>query len=315
MEIPPKGWGAVEILIWDLTNSLIKAGNNVLIVNTSDRNSIINQVNDFNPDFIHIHYDEYFDIEPYIKCNNIAITSHYGYIEYPQFYDPGYWRILQGFRTLKRASIFALSLGIANVYKSLGFPESRISVVPNGVNYHQFNKTFNPKYPERSLCLGKIEPRKMQAYYQDIPNLYFAGPIVDHQFHNMDQYLGPFSKEDLYTNLTEYANLVLVSNGEAHPLVCAEALSAGLGLVVSRQAASNLDDTKKFITVIEPENLLDKSYISAKIIENRLISLDSRQEILDYARDNFDWDNIVSKYYLPSIVKTINENKNSNSSL
>ena len=34
MEIPPKGWGAVEILIWDQYSALKKIGHSVFIVNT-----------------------------------------------------------------------------------------------------------------------------------------------------------------------------------------------------------------------------------------------------------------------------------------
>ena len=33
MPIPPPGWGAVEVLIWDYYNSLTKLGHNVVIIN------------------------------------------------------------------------------------------------------------------------------------------------------------------------------------------------------------------------------------------------------------------------------------------
>ena len=56
--IPPVGWGAVETLIWDMRNALIKLGHEVDIVNTTDPNKIIQQINNYNPDFVHIHYDD-----------------------------------------------------------------------------------------------------------------------------------------------------------------------------------------------------------------------------------------------------------------
>ena len=34
MPIPPKAWGAVEILIWDYYNELTRMGNDVTIINT-----------------------------------------------------------------------------------------------------------------------------------------------------------------------------------------------------------------------------------------------------------------------------------------
>ena len=36
MPIPPTGWGAVEILIWDYYNELKKLGHSVMIINTKD---------------------------------------------------------------------------------------------------------------------------------------------------------------------------------------------------------------------------------------------------------------------------------------
>ena len=57
MPIPPVGWGAVEILIWDYYQELIKLGHEVQIVNTPNQKEIITQVNEFNPDFVHLQYD------------------------------------------------------------------------------------------------------------------------------------------------------------------------------------------------------------------------------------------------------------------
>ena len=56
MPIPPKGWGAVEILIWDYKEILEKLGHSVTIINTPDPNDIINSVNKLNADFVHIQY-------------------------------------------------------------------------------------------------------------------------------------------------------------------------------------------------------------------------------------------------------------------
>ena len=36
MPIPPKGWGAVESLIWDMANALKDLGQEVQIINTTD---------------------------------------------------------------------------------------------------------------------------------------------------------------------------------------------------------------------------------------------------------------------------------------
>ena len=64
-------------------------------------------------------------------------------------------------------------------------------------------------------------------------------------------------KKLLYKELTDYGNLVLLSDGEAHPLVCMEAFCAGLGVVVCEWGKANLDVDKKFITVIPEKHIND----------------------------------------------------------
>jgi hypothetical protein len=41
MPIPPKGWGAIEILTWDYKCELEKLGHKVEIVNTTNRSSFL----------------------------------------------------------------------------------------------------------------------------------------------------------------------------------------------------------------------------------------------------------------------------------
>jgi hypothetical protein len=167
-----------------------------------------------------------------------------------------------------------------------------------------FRVTDDPKHSEASIYLAKIDHRKRQFLFQKIESLYYAGNIADNRFDQSKNYLGEWDKHTLYKNLTEYGNLVLLSDGEAHPLVCMEAFAAGLGIVVSEWATANLDLKKEFITVIPEEKVTDTKYVEEKIIENRKYSVDHRQEILDYSKQ-FEWCRILSDYYLPNIEKVI----------
>jgi glycosyltransferase involved in cell wall biosynthesis len=301
MSIPPKGWGAVEILIWDYKETLEKFGHEVLIVNTPNLNEIIEKVNNYEPDFVHIQYDDFYPICEYIKCENKAITSHFGYLDQINKYGSHYSRIFQGFLQLRNTKIFALSPSIAEVYKRYGYIAEKISVVPNGVREDLFRFDEECLYPDRSIYLAKIDQRKRQSSFQSIPSLYFAGNIADNGFRVNENYLGEWNKEHLYENLTKYANLVLLSDGEAHPLVCLEAMSAGLGLVISEWATANLDLSLPFIDVIPENKINDIEYVSRIIVENREKSLSMRKEIREYVIKNFSWTKIVSDYYLKNI--------------
>lgn len=298
MPIPPTGWGAVEILIWDYKQTLEKLGHEVLIVNTRDMNEIVRQCNEYNPDFVHVQYDEFWQVCDFLNCPNVAITSHFGYIDQPNRYDGYYNFIMNGFISMRKGKIFALSPSIAEQYRSRGFDESRLFVVPNGVRDDLFRFDPNCVLPEESIYLAKIEPRKRQFMFQHIEGLNFAGNVIDNRFDTSSQrYLGEWSKPQLYENLTKYANLVLLSDGEAHPLVCLEAMSAGLGLVISECATANLDTNLPFIDVVPESRIADTDYVRTVIVENRKKSVQMRDEIRRYAVDNFSWDNIVKEHF------------------
>jgi glycosyltransferase involved in cell wall biosynthesis len=302
MPIPPTGWGAVEILVWDTKCALEELGHEVQIINTKDHRQIINGINAFVPDFVHVHYDEFIPIIPYIQYPN-AITSHFGYLERKEMFG-GYANVANQFQEIK-PNVFCLSAGIQTVYNVMfNIPKDNVYLTPNGVNTSKFNYKEIPKYPDRSLYLAKIDYRKRQHMFQSIDSLWFAGNLADNRFNIDKNYLGEWSKETLYDELTEYGNLVLLSDGEAHPLVCMEALAAGLGIVVCEWGKANLDLNEKFITVIPEDKIEDVNYVEQKIIENREYSINHRQEIVEYSK-KFDWKEVIKTHYIPSVETVI----------
>jgi hypothetical protein len=186
----------------------------------------------------------------------------------------------------------------------LNIPEDKLFLTPNGVNRSKFNYVDNPEYPDRSIYLAKIDYRKRQFMFQSISSLWYAGNISDGRFDTSKNYLGEWNKDTLYEDLTQYGNLVLLSDGEAHPLVCMEALSAGLGVVVCEWGRANLDTSKEFITIIPENKISDLEYVENKIIENREYAVNNRKKIIEYSK-KFDWKEILQRYYIPSIEKII----------
>ena len=112
----------------------------------------------------------------------------------------------------------------------------------------------------------------------------------------------------MHKNLTEYGNLVLLSDGEAHPLVCLEAFAAGLGVVVSEWAAANLDTTKEFIDVIPEDKISDIEYVEDTIRLNREFSVHNREYVREYGRE-FEWTNVIENHYLPVVEKLVSAAK------
>ena len=302
MPIPPKGWGAVESLIWDMANALKDLGQEVQIINTTDPNKVLAAIKEFDPDFVHINYDDFIVLYPHIDKPK-AMTSHFGYLERPDMMN-GYVNIFNKFQEI-RPNVFCLSEGIKNIYKVFSnFPEEKLFVTPNGVNVDAFNFKEEPAHPHRSMYLAKVDYRKRQHLFQNIDSLWFAGNIVDERYDTKNNYLGEWTKDQLYKELTDYGNLVLLSDGEAHSLVIMEAFAAGLGVVISEYARANLDLDKKFITLIPEKKIKDIDYVEGQIIRNREYSIKHRDEIREYGKQ-FAWKKMLKEHYLPSIEKLI----------
>ena len=302
MPIPPKGWGAVESLIWDMANALKDLGQEVQIINTTDPNKVLAAIKEFDPDFVHINYDDFIVLYPHIDKPK-AMTSHFGYLERPDMMN-GDVNIFNKFQEMK-PNVFCLSEGIKNIYKLFSnFPEEKLFVTPNGVNVDAFNFKEEPAHPHRSMYLAKVDYRKRQHLFQNIDSLWFAGNIVDERYDTKNNYLGEWTKDKLYEELTDYGNLVLLSDGEAHSLVIMEAFAAGLGVVISEYARANLDLDKKFITLIPEKKIKDIDYVEGQIIRNREYSIKHRDEIREYGKQ-FAWKKMLKEHYLPSIEKLI----------
>ena len=299
--LPPQGWGAVESIVWDYYENLVKRNIDVHIINQSNTANIINECNVVSYDVIHIMYDDYITVVPYINCKKILYTSHFAYITHPEF-EHHYSHYFHGIfkKVIEYQSyihIHAISEQIISIYQKHGYHSNTISLLHNGAREDLFRYTETPTKKNKSIYIAKIEQRKRQYKYQSIPNIDFVGNYHDSSFScENSNYLGEWDKSTLYENITDYANLILLSDGEEDPLVVKEALIAGLGVVVSEYGSANLDFSKEYITVIPNEKIDDNVYITTEIEKNRLISIENRSEIQKYALEIFAWNKIIDDY-------------------
>ena len=298
--IPPTGWGAVESVIWDYYINL-KSSHDVTIINNQNLKEVIVQVNSVEYDMVHIMYDDHVIITPYLKCNKIFYTSHYAYLTHINFEETQQWYFKNIFQHViankERLKLNVISDQIKKVYVRYGFPSNKINVLHNGSREDQFKYHVNPINQGKSIYLAKIEERKKQYIYQSIPNIDFVGNYHNSSFDiSQSNYLGEWNKDKLYSNISHYGNLVLLSDGEADPLVVKEALISGLGVVVSECAAANLDSSKEFITIIPNDKLTNIHYVNEEIVKNREISINQREQIREYGVKVFSWKNVIKRY-------------------
>lgn len=297
MPIPPIGWGAVEILIWDYHNELTRLGHQVTIINTKDRDEIVRQCNGAAFDFVHLHYDVYYDVLDKLTCANIAITSHYPYIDQPgQHWKDGYTNIFTFLCSQTKYYNFVLADKDKDTFIRYGAKVSKINKIKNGIDSEKFSFLPMPIY-NKTMYLGQITPRKNQAKYQNIPTIEFVGGCIDPNFNKLGlSYWGEWPRDKIQQCLTKYTNLLLISEGEADPLVVKEALVSGLGVVVNRSSAENLDVSKDFITVIDDDKKDDIEYIWEVLESNKKICKEKRAEIREYGIEQFDIRGECEKY-------------------
>ena len=290
IEIPPNGWGALETVLWNQFNALKELGEDVYFINEKDTELTYKKVLEINPDVVHLHYGKHWEIMPLLNCKKI-ITSHDGsFLQSIKFHE----HLVRNFYF--DCSFFVLTSWEKDFLLQIGISPNSIKILPNGVNYNKFKKSEKPNYENKSVCLGKIDKRKRQTILQkQSEDVVFVGDSCDEEFNKELNYLGRWNREEVYENLTHYASLILLSSSELQPLVCLEAMSAGLGLIISEACVENLDLSKNFITVIPDNKLNDDLYIQEKIKQNQTESLKSRKEILEYAKQ-FNWINIGKKW-------------------
>jgi glycosyltransferase involved in cell wall biosynthesis len=310
MTIPPPGWGAVEILIWEYYEELKMRGHEIDIINIIRDNqydqsnpstkycqNLITTINKKEYDFVHLHYDCLYHILPFIKCKNKGITSHYPYIDQKDKHkSDGYFEIFKEICDNDSHYIFALSKKDYNTFKDDCKDKTRLFLLINGANHKDITVELNGRNKTKSIYIGKVEERKQQFKYCKIPNIDFYGKCDDEKFKNLDCYKGEFEHKKLMDIMKTYGNLILLSKGEnGTPLVIKEGLMAGLPIVTNKYSSNDLNINLPYIDIIPDEKLDDLQYIE-NIIKENLKKQNHKDYIRKYSVDNFSWKVIINSY-------------------
>ena len=296
--IPPTGWGAVEHLIWQYATALRDRGHEVTIVNEKKWKAIFQVLmvcTTKSVDAIHCHAEKPIVPLKFLLPHHLLISTTHNPINQRDLTKSEK-------KAVKRChpAPFHLTLrqDISDLIQSLN-PSAVCAVQPNGVNCSDFStcKHGNGK----AIYVGRIQERKRQnevATLLDASNIEcdFFGP--DYQEVELNQslkkmYKGEIDRQKLMENLCQYSVLILMSNSEGQPLVVAEALAAGIPVVVSKAASANLDLNQPFIHLVEDESTLG-SVVQMAIQQRDNLS----DQIRHYAEMNFDFEQLVDRYIL-----------------
>ncbi len=301
--IPPPGWGGVENLIWQQKCALEREGHEVAICNKNVPGSrkylLAMHARPWQYDVVHLHHDshtKYWLFWSRLRRFPLVVSTHYGYAAFPKKWKKSYQRT---FRWMRRADYLILISGeIKSVFERLGC-HAEMFVLPNGINCDATR--FGPDAEKQAIVLGRIEHRKQQAFLADLLDGHsaqcdFVGPMDEDTGFAVNgkntQYLGEWDREQVCCNLTRYACLVLLSDGEGHAAVVSEAMAAGLSLVLSPEASHNLDLSRPWIYVVDREQKDITDVIQQAVRDNPAY----RSQIRQHCRQHFDWSVILPRY-------------------
>lgn len=291
LPIPPKGWGAVEHIIWEYAVRLRAKGHDVQIVNSKWRLAALRcavLVRLRRVDVVHVHQARALRwVVPLVgKRSQVVATCH----------EPvDIERDAQTEADLARARHhLVLNDGVGRLVKSLR-PDASVAVLRNGTETNEFGDHRDGD--GRAVCVGKVQRRKRQRelarvlWDAGVP-CDFVGPRGDDTLEEGTYELWTeFDRETLRRELGRWSCLVLVSHAEGQALVVAEGLAAGLCVVVSPEASQNLDTSRPFVFVVDrPEQW--PGAVRQAIEANPGL----RDQARAYARANFDMDAVVDGY-------------------
>ncbi len=151
----------------------------------------------------------------------------------------------------------------------------------------------DPHFGNRTVCLAKIEKRKRQHLTYWHPNVDYIGKG---DFHHPN-FRGEIGHDILYKLLTDYGNLVMLSEGEnGTPLVVKEGMAAGLGCVLSKSAANELPPDLPWVTVLSEEDIAKPTLVETAIEQNRMTCRSMRTQIRNWVQENWDMETFLKEY-------------------
>jgi hypothetical protein len=306
MNIPPEGWGAVEMLIWDYTLILRELGHRVEIINTPDRELIKFEVEHGKYDVVHLHYDVFHDIIDDLVplCKKLVVSSHYPYVNTPHMWGKdNYGPVVQKYAANRNFHIFCSSQKDFNTWVEFGANPNRVWLSKLGVRPYPYKFDEFASW-DRTLCFSQIVDRKRQYLLEGIDTVDFMGRMefggkFDRKNSN---YKGEVIREKLNEYITCYSNMVLLSEVEnTTPLVIKEGLICGLGIVCSEAITPELDTSKPWIDVIPESQINNIDHILNVIDNNKKVSKQYRKEIREYGINEFGLENILAYEYIPKL--------------
>lgn len=293
------GWGGIEnILTWIIDEFKNRNQEYILINDSNNYKKIVDDIYKKTDSIVHVHYDDY--THNLNKNYRLVATSHSPYHPFIEMWKGG---VKTHFEMLFNSidSYFGQSI-LSNECALKIQPNLKTGLCRCGIPDDLFSPNRKNKGNKKSLILGKIEPRKNQAFLQNnfSNDLYmdFVGQIADNNFLSQNigksKYLGTWSRKEVVSNMSDYSSIILLSNFEGDVVIVKEALASGCSLIISDKAALNLDTSLPFIKIVS--NIINKNDFISLVEKTNEENEYYRNDIIKYFNNNFEIKSTVDEY-------------------
>lgn len=270
--------------------------------------------------FVHYYAKKY--KVPYILQSHGSIFPHFQKKGLKKFFDQ-----VLGANILKDASkLIALTETEANQYMQMGIDQSKICIIPNGINLEEFENLpekgeFRKKYSIKEsdkmiLFLGRIDKIKgidllIDAFSQLITEvnnvkLVIVGPKVDNYYLMMIEkvkslnltdsvlFTGPLYGRDKATAYVDSDLYILPSRYETFPNTVLESCVCGTPVIITdRCGISDIVVNYKLGSVVK----FDKIQLKCAIVQflNEEVQNDAFCDCVQILKDSFDWSSVLMR--------------------
>ena len=296
--LPPAGWGAVENLIWQFYTRIQGRGHQVHLVNRKRFGAVFEVLRlslRGEADIVHCHAEKPIPMLSWLARwrKFMLISTTHQPISNSQLTKSNE-------KAIRRCQYAPYHLVLRDDIKDLILDRN-----PSAICATQVNGAETAEFKCRALgngkaiYVGRIQERKGQnrtaLLLKDSGiECHFVGPVMEDVTISDElraKMVGSWDREKLHDHLCDYSCLILLSEAEGQPLVVIEALAAGIPVVVSPDAAWNLDTSKPFIFVAVDDNQVVEMVRRAISVRDQYSA-----EIRAYAQEVFDYDVVIDNY-------------------
>ncbi|MBU4190013.1 MAG: glycosyltransferase family 4 protein [Candidatus Thermoplasmatota archaeon] len=316
IEIPPKGYGAVEKHVWELSKALQRIGVDTTILNKVFGKRSVDeyrfalwakkQLKKMDYDILHLHTTGVGFVFSILK-KEFVYTSHSRHWISANTFTEKIGALFEKRIMRKAKYVIALSPEIATLMRKY----NEAVVIPNGVDTERYKPCYKRRTGKNVVCLGAVVPHKkfdlVAKAVKDLNcKLTIVGPIKDKKYSetikkisNNVEFTGTVPENRMIKILSEADVFVHPSISEAFPMAVIEGMSCGLPIIASDICKGQVTEGLNGFSI--QTNISDKERVKVikekigLLLEDDMLRKKFSEKSEEIVLEKYSWDKIAEK--------------------